>query len=550
VSVLYFLLLIGVLVLIHELGHFTAAKLLDFRVERFSLGFGRPLVRIRAGETEYQLGIVPLGGYVRIAGEDPEDRDPERETEGRSFDAKPVWQRLIVVFAGPLANLVLPVIIYFSLFIGHTELPAAVIGDVIEASPAHHAGIRAGDQVIAIDGDEVRYWEEVERAVASGLDRELKLKIKRGGKTFERYIEPSAVTRRGPDGRVVRVGAIGITHAPFLPQVGVVESSSLAARSGLESGDTVIAIDGRRIDSVEDLEGSLAGLRRRSGRMHMSALRPEPALPGIDLLGAESIEVFVNAGAGLGEGDDPLVAFGLVASDLVVQEVDAGSPAAAIGLTPGAVIESAGGKPVAHWRELERRLETRGVEPIELVWRDGSGERRRGELVQRLESVPDEFGQASEILVFGARSHYARGRGATLPIQDRFRYAARKGFERTGEAISVVGSAFWSILRGRNPADELGGPIVVYRAAAVSGQRGWVSFLLIIALISISVALINILPIPVLDGGHLLIFALEAIRGKRLSKRALSRLTIAGYTIVGGFTALAIGSDVFRFLVQ
>ena len=509
-------------------------------------------MRIRAGETEYQLGVVPLGGYVRIAGEDPEDRDPERETGGRTFDAKPVWQRLIVVFAGPLANLLLPVIIYFSLFIGQTELPAAVIGDVIDSSPAYQAGIRAGDRVVAIDGDEVRYWEEVERAIRSGIDRELRLKLERDGKTFERYIEPTAVTRRGFDGRVVRVGVIGITHAPFLPQVGVVESGSLAARSGLRSGDTIIAIDGRRVDSVDDLERALARLRDRSGRLHISALRPTQGLPGVDLYAAESVEIFVNAGVALDgdAGDDPLAAFGLVSSDLVVREVEPGSPAAEIGLTPGSVIELAGGKPVAHWLDLERRLENRGTEPIELVWRDNTGTRRTGELVQRLQSVPDEFGQSAEVLVFGARSHYARGRGATLPIQDRFRYAARKGFERTGEAISVVGSAFWSILRGRNPADELGGPIVVYRAAAVSGERGWVSFLLIIALISISVGLINILPIPVLDGGHVLIFALEAIRGSRLSARALSRLTIAGYTVVGGFTALAIGTDVFRFLVQ
>lgn len=547
-SVVYFLLLIGVLVLIHELGHFAAAKLLDFRVERFSLGFGRPLVRVRAGETDYQLGVFPLGGYVRIAGEDPEDRDDDRGD--RSFDARPLWARLIVVFAGPAANLALPVIIYFSLFIGHTELPAAVIGDVITDSPADRAGIRAGDQVVAIDGEDVRYWEQVERAVSAGIDRELKLKLKRSGKTFERYIEPTAITRRGADGRVVTVGVIGVSHAPFLPQVGVVPGS-LAARSGLESGDQIIAVDGRRIDSVSELESALARVRRRPGRLHVSAMRPRAALPGIDLMSAESIEVFGGGPAGSGaDPDDPLASFGLVSADLVVHSVEPGSPAAQLGIEPGAVIDSVAGKPVHHWLELERRLETRGSDPVELGWRDRDGRPRTSELTQRLERVVDDFGHGAEVLVFGARSHYARGRGATLPIQDRFRYAASKGFERTGEAISVVGSAFWSILRGRAPSEELGGPIVVYRAAAVSGERGWVSFLLIIALISISVALINILPIPLLDGGHLLVFAVETIRGKRLSQRGHARMAIAGYAVVGAFTLLAIGSDVFRFLIQ
>ena len=541
-SVVYFLLLISVLVLIHELGHFAAAKLLDFRVERFSLGFGRPLVRVRAGETEYQVGMFPLGGYVRIAGEDPEDRDDERGD--RSFDAKPIWQRLIVVFAGPLANLALPVIIYFSLFIGQTELPAAVVGDVITDSPAHRAGIRSGDRVVAIDGDEVRYWEEVQRAVSAGINRELKLKLERDGVTFERYIEPTPVTRRGAGGRVVTAGVIGVSHAPFMPQVGVLPKS-LAAQSGLESGDVLIAVDGRSVDSVDDLEEALGRRRDRPGRIHLSALRPRPALPGIDLVRAESIEIF-----GAPAGGDPLASFGLVPADLVLRSVEPGSPAARLGLAPGAVIESVGGKPVHHWLELERLLETRGTDPVQLGWRDPDGQRKTGVLEQRLEQVKDDFGHSAEVLVFGATSHYARGRGATLPIQDRFRYAARKGFERTGEAISVVSSAFWSILRGRAPSKELGGPIVVYRAAALSGERGWVSFLLIIALISISVALINILPIPVLDGGHLLIFAVEAIRGKRLSQRGHARMAMAGYAVVGAFSLLAIGSDVFRFLIQ
>ncbi|HSK01327.1 MAG TPA: site-2 protease family protein, partial [Kofleriaceae bacterium] len=120
-SVLYFLLLVGVLVVIHELGHFAAAKLLDVKVLRFSFGYGRPLVRAKLGETEYQVAVFPLGGYVRILG--IEGETTAKEDAGRSFSSRPMWQRVVIVLAGPAANLILPVVIYFVFFAGHTNLP-------------------------------------------------------------------------------------------------------------------------------------------------------------------------------------------------------------------------------------------------------------------------------------------------------------------------------------------------------------------------------------------------------------------------------------------
>ncbi|HEX3483244.1 MAG TPA: site-2 protease family protein, partial [Kofleriaceae bacterium] len=178
-SVLYFLLLVGVLVLIHELGHFAAAKLLDVKVLRFSIGFGRPLIRVKLRETEYQIAAFPCGGYVRILGVERSEtggggpdgfaggaggsapRGINRnelgggDAAGRSFASRPLWQRLVIVFAGPAANLVLPVIIYFAFFAGHSVLPAAVIGDVLDGGAAARAGLEPGDRVLEIDGKPV-----------------------------------------------------------------------------------------------------------------------------------------------------------------------------------------------------------------------------------------------------------------------------------------------------------------------------------------------------------------------------------------------------------
>ncbi len=170
--------MVGVLVTVHELGHFTAAKLLGVKVLRFSLGFGPAIARVRGPETEYQIGVVPLGGYVRLLGEDPHDKVAEEDRD-RSFSEKPLWRRLIVVFAGPVANLICPLAIYFFFFAGHTELPAAVIGDVFSGGPAAVAGIEPGDRVLEINGNLVRYWEEVEETVDANPGKLLRFQLHR-----------------------------------------------------------------------------------------------------------------------------------------------------------------------------------------------------------------------------------------------------------------------------------------------------------------------------------------------------------------------------------
>ena len=248
-SVLYFLLLVGVLVLIHELGHFAAAKLLDVKVLRFSIGYGRPLVRFKLRETEYQIAAFPLGGYVRILGIEGDDRPDraadqadmagraDRPDQGgraadradrrsdppvargdarRSFASRPLWQRLVIVFAGPAANLAFPCVIYFVFFAGHSVLPAAVIGDVIDGGAAARAGLEPGDRVLEIDGTPVRYWEEIETRVQSSPGKELHLRIARNGKVFERYVTPLEETVRYRDGAVRLQGRIGVKHAPFV----------------------------------------------------------------------------------------------------------------------------------------------------------------------------------------------------------------------------------------------------------------------------------------------------------------------------------------------
>lgn len=554
-SVLYFLLLVGVLVLIHELGHFVAAKLLDVKVLRFSIGYGRPLVRVRLRETEYQIGAFPIGGYVRILGiESPSDeRDGAAPSTGhspdagRSFASRPLWQRLVIVFAGPAANLALPVIIYFLFFAGHTALPAAVIGDVLDGGAAARAGLEPGDRVLEIGGRAVRYWEEIENAVRSSPGKEVHLRVSRDGKVFERYVTPIEETVRSRDGRASVQGRVGVTHAPFVPLVGVIDAKSPAARAGLRTGDLIISVDGHPVRNWTDVQRSFGKLARRTSLVYLRGTEL-PGVPQIQLLASGFADLVPEIRV-----DERLRRqsyTGLEHAEMFVAHVDAGSPADTAGLQPGDLIVALDDKPVPHWLDLDQRLQADPNRTFKLTWRravSGKIETRSAELTQVWRKQLDDYNHTVSRLVFGARNDVDRGRGATVEIDGRFGYALSKAFERTGETISTMVGGFVQLLAGDSPGEALGGPLMMYRVASVSGNQGWDSFLLMLALISVNLGLINLLPIPMLDGGHLLVFAIEGARRKPLSQRARERVQMAGLILVGLITILALRNDVMRF---
>ncbi|MEW6428143.1 MAG: RIP metalloprotease RseP [Thermodesulfobacteriota bacterium] len=186
-SVISFVIVLGVLIFVHEFGHFLFAKLFRVKVLKFSLGFGPKVVGVRWGETEYLLSAVPLGGYVKMLGENPGE-EVEETDQDRSFSSRPVWQRFLIVLGGPSFNLLFAVVLFFLMFAAvglPVPAPGTVIGSVNPDSPAARAGLEAGDEILAIDGKATREWEEVSSLIKEGGGKPVTLSIRRGGETLE-----------------------------------------------------------------------------------------------------------------------------------------------------------------------------------------------------------------------------------------------------------------------------------------------------------------------------------------------------------------------------
>lgn len=551
-SVVYFFLLVGVLVVIHELGHFAAAKLLDVKVLRFSFGYGRPLVRVTLGETEYQLAAFPIGGYVRIQGIESES-EAAPEDASRSFSSRPLWQRLAIILAGPAANLLLPVIIYGAYFARHTAVGGPVIGDILENSVAARTGLQAGDRILEIDGVTIRYWEEIEHHVRASAGKELRLRVGRGPKVLERYLTPveETVWAKDRDGKATEQGRIGITHAPFVPLVGVIDSQSPAARAGLRTHDLVTSVDGQSVRNWSDVRRALGRHARRTSIVYFRGSEI-PGIPQVELLTAGFADLVPDTQV------DPTLKrqtyTGIEQAEMFVARVDANSPAQKAGLQAGDVITALNGHPVTHWTELDQRLQAAPNKTFELTWKrgvaGGNTATQSAALRQEWRAELDAYGHAVTRLQFGAHNDIDRGSGAMTQIEGRFRYAVGKAIERTGDTIRTMTMGLLHILGGETPSDALGGPLMMYQAAKVSGAQGWDSFWLLIALISVNLGLINLLPIPMLDGGHLLVFGIEGALRRPLTETARLRVQQVGLAVIILITILASRNDIGRYLVQ
>ena len=547
-SFVYFVLLLGGLIFFHELGHFLVARMMGVHVETFSIGFGPSLFTIKGRDrgdvppTEYVIALLPLGGYVKMLGDDPAAELPASHRDV-SFQSKPIWRRLAIVTAGPAFNLILPYFIFFFVALAATQLIPSVVGMVDATGAAAQAGLRSGDTVISLDGQPVRYWWQLKQTVSEQPGRALVVQVRRQDTGFIETLTLTPKTLReellpGLDS-YTETGRIGVTPVFLRPFVAVVDGSP-AHQAGLESGDLVVAINGKAVATYDALRSEIARLGDSPWdlllRRHRLPVDPAPSQP----VEHDDRTIVVEPGAHPDRG--------LASWDCQLTEVKPGTPAADLGLSPGDVVLSLNGNPCQHWGFLSGVLRDEPDGEHTLVWSHGSERllaRRRGWVASVVDPTPMEPDRTVKTFGVTTRAGFF---SAPEPVvnQDRFTFALTRAVDRTHEAIHMNVAAIAGLFRGKVPLTELSGPIGIAQLAARTSERGWEYFFGLMVWLSISLGLINLLPIPVLDGGHILFLAMEAVRRKPVSLRTRQIATYMGLAFIILLMVLVIKNDIER----
>lgn len=552
-----FLLMLGILVFVHELGHFLVAKLFDVKVLKFSLGFGPAIgigrwrLAFTRGETEYVIGWLPLGGFVKMLGENPEE-DLERRAAleaiargedvpspepidpadiPRAFNNKPVWQRLLVLFAGPAMNLLLPVVIFTLVLATGMPMPEPVIGTVESGGPAARAGLQVGDRVLAVAGEPVRWWDDVEEPLRARPDQDVAMRVQRGDATLDLTL--SVEGRAGADavGAAARVGFAGIGHSRLAPVVGIADAKAPAASSELRSGDRVVAVAG---EPVDDWQGFAARYAAATGDVVLRVARQ----PEGESAPVES-EITIPA---LGSVE----ALGVVPATVLVAAVSPDSPAEKAGLRAGDLVVSVDGGPVgsfASFSELVRGSEGRA---LAVAYARG-GLRHEVQIQPAMLEADTGLGIPEERWLIGVTAHAAALQGAVGEEREMNPLiAVPRAAGMTAELTRSFLSGLERLASGEVSRKQLAGPIGIAEIAHNAFERGWHAYLTTLVLISINLAILNLLPIPMLDGGQALMIAIEGVKRSPLSLRTREIVQQIGFTMLLMLMGLAFWNDLSR----
>jgi len=515
-SILLVIILISVLIIIHEFGHLLVAKLSHIPVEVFSLGFGPVILKKKIAETEYRLSVVPLGGFIKMAGEEEKaGPSPEAPAAGQGYMDKPLGVRVAVIAAGPVSNLILGfVLLYITFQLFGTRYMRPELNPA-PTGPAAAAGVQFGDLLLKVDGDTVPSYEEFESRLEKSAGRTLKLTLLRGGAKTEVNYPVPADTWYG-DGVAAAV-------------VAGVKPGTPADSLGLAPGDTIVGLAGEPVNGHPDivrLVKNQAGKRlgiawKRSDGLHSDSITPEL---GPDRKTAQ-LGVLIEPPA---RALEPLI-------PPVVGRVRSPGPAAKLGLRTGDTLLSAAGRPVRTWDEFVTITSARPGEYVTVSWsRNGTVHTDSVKLLAETEQLTGErLGQL--------------GVWVDLPkTMLSFPAAVWQAAKRTGYVTVQTFVILYKVVTRQITARAIGGPVFVAKVAYEGAGWGAEYFLALWALLSINLFVVNMLPIPVMDGGRIALDLFGAVRGRRLSEKEMTWAANIGWLLVGLIFAFALFNDFLR----
>jgi regulator of sigma E protease len=434
-SIVWLLVLIGVMILVHELGHFWAARIFNVKVEVFSFGFGPRLWGVKRGDTDYRLSLLLFGGYVKMAGDQPGEDGAE---DPQGVLSKPRWQRLIIAAAGPAMNVVLSVVVLAGLYMVHYQKVVqegpSIVGHVEAGSPAAKAGIQAGDTIARLDGKTNPSWEDITITVVESAYKTLDVTLLRHGQTIPTKITPVVDEREG-------VGTAGWDEDGPI-EAALLSDGMPAQKAGMHPGDLLLSIDGQPIRSRFTL---LESIRKGSGK-----------------------PITIEA-----QRKGQLLTFNITPT---YSSTD-GKPRYMIGVVP-----------VVKENIVTTRL--------------------------------------------------------TLPG------AVQESITQNVKSAGVIYSLLRGMLERRVPAKSLSGPIGIARMSGEAAKEGPVAFLGLMTMVSLNLAIFNLLPIPILDGGVIVLLLIEMVMGRDVSLSVKENILKAGFVFLMVVVVFALYNDISKLLPQ
>ncbi len=573
--VVHFLLLLVPLVFFHELGHFLVARWMGVRVLSFSIGFGPVVAQWQRNGTQYAVRALPLGGFVRMLGEDDVAGADEGEAPRRpgdplppdSFAAKAVWRRALIVAAGPAANFVLPVVV---LFAGSLALDGQVVshrvGTVLPGGPAAKAGLQTGDRVLEVDGEPVRHFRDLQRVISARPAKRVAVRIDRGGQEKVLSLTTDArVEAQLPElGIIKRVGRIQVLPDTQAAVVAVTPDSA-AWRAGLRSGERVLAVGDTEVPGYWQMRAALDESRGATVALRVAPLSGEPEGPLHSEGRARTVQLEVPA-----SGSE-----GLTPAQAVVGRVSPKSPAAEAGLRAGDELVEVQGQQVTSFFTLEDVLrksydaargaeENLGLAGDELIARlDAAVKAPVAVKVRRVvDGAPQVVALSLRMRVTAReKSKRPRLRVGMWPAQryarpervanpERLGYALARTREEMTRAVKVTGLTVIGLFRGRVPMKEVGGPILMAQLATQAAEGGWGPFLQLMAWLSVNLAILNLLPIPMVDGGQLLFLSIEAVKREPVTLRTRMIASYAGLGFLFFVFVMVMKNDLQRLFIS
>ncbi len=544
--------LLGILIFVHELGHFLVAKYNKVRVETFSLGFGPKLLKYKWGETTYCLSLIPLGGYVKMFGDDPSAVISE-EDKKFSFIHKNLQQKTAVVLAGPLMNFFFAILVYTIMAVYGEQAVSPVVGDLAIGSTAAQAGFKSGDTILSIAQAPIKTWEELEQIIESNGDQKLAFEVLREGSNEKASIQvtPQTVNNKNVLSWEEKVGDVsGLTFFSRVSFIGVSNEKSLAYQSGLRTGDLVVEIQGKKLDKWRSLVMSLDSLVGTQDKLEIK-VQHDAAWTNSD---KEALPTTINLSIANNlknlRGAALLEKIGIESPEVFLAELEKDSPAFKAGMQRGDKILSIDGKEVKNFESIASSIQAYSAEKSKalniVVSREGQVVKipvqptlKERSSLQGKEEVRYEIG--IKPLISSTQTTFILA--ATNPFT-----AIKRGLALTFKWTAATVVSFVRLAQARISPKNIGGFFSIGIMAKRSWQIGLSQFLSTMGILSLNLFILNLLPIPVLDGGHLLFYTIEFVKGSPLSLKKMEMAQQVGMLLLLGLMVFAMFNDITRIL--